>query len=172
MCIRDRLKDWVDAYFKAIDTLSKVLGLGENLLEWDELSIGYLSNFVNNSANYVIGGLALTPFLGAASLAIISVLTHMAFKKEGENYLKEIIELRRSLEGLLVKGPDGRLDFNELGRLLVYRVAYAMGMGYDEAKEALMGITGLSIKDLEESCLLYTSPSPRDRTRSRMPSSA
>jgi len=26
--------------------------------------------------------------------------------------------------------------------------------------------------DLAESCLLYTSPSPRDRTRSRMPSSA
>ena len=25
---------------------------------------------------------------------------------------------------------------------------------------------------LPESCLLYTSPSPRDRTRSRMPSSA
>jgi len=58
--------------------------------------------------------------------------------------------LRRSLKGLLVKGPDGRLDFNELGRLLVYRVAYAMGMGYDEAKEALMGITGLSIDELEE----------------------
>ena len=26
--------------------------------------------------------------------------------------------------------------------------------------------------DLSKSCLLYTSPSPRDRTRSRMPSSA
>ena len=26
--------------------------------------------------------------------------------------------------------------------------------------------------DLDETCLLYTSPSPRDRTRSRMPSSA
>ena len=26
--------------------------------------------------------------------------------------------------------------------------------------------------DVVESCLLYTSPSPRDRTRSRMPSSA
>ena len=26
--------------------------------------------------------------------------------------------------------------------------------------------------ELQESCLLYTSPSPRDRTRSRMPSSA
>ena len=29
------------------------------------------------------------------------------------------------------------------------------------------GLTGLN-----QSCLLYTSPSPRDRTRSRMPSSA
>lgn len=140
------LKDWVDAYFKAVDALSKVLGLKENLLEWDELSIGFLSNFVNNSAKYVIGGLAATPLLGAASLAIISVLTHMAFKTEGKNYL---IELRRSLKGLLVKGSDGRLDFNELGRLLVYRVAYAMGMSYDEAKEALMDITGLSVKELE-----------------------
>ena len=29
-----------------------------------------------------------------------------------------------------------------------------------------------SAEDLESGCLLYTSPSPRDRTRSRMPSSA
>ena len=28
------------------------------------------------------------------------------------------------------------------------------------------------LKSLEKTCLLYTSPSPRDRTRSRMPSSA
>ena len=32
-------------------------------------------------------------------------------------------------------------------------------------------IIALSIKNLSD-CLLYTSPSPRDRTRSRMPSSA
>jgi len=143
---RKVLEDWVDAYSKAVNALKKVLGLKENLLEWDELSIGFLSNFVNNSANYVIGGLVATPLLGAASLAMISVLTYMAFKTEGKNYL---IELRRSLKGLLVKGPDGRDDFNELGRLLVYRVAYAMGMSYDEAKEALMGITGLSIDKLK-----------------------
>jgi len=36
-----------------------------------------------------------------------------------------------------------------LGKLLVYRVAYAMGMSYDEAKEALIDITGLSIDELE-----------------------
>ena len=29
-----------------------------------------------------------------------------------------------------------------------------------------------ALKELASSCLLYTSPSPRDRTRSRMPSSA
>jgi hypothetical protein len=144
------LKDWVDAYFKAVNALRKVLGLKENLLEWDDLFIRLLSDFVKNYANYVIGGLAANQLMGAASLAIISVLTYIAFKKEGENILKEIVELRESLERLLVKGPDGRLDFNELGRLLVYRVAYAIGMGYDEAKEALMGITGLSIDELKE----------------------
>ena len=36
-----------------------------------------------------------------------------------------------------------------------------------EAEEALLGSALLS-----RDCLLYTSPSPRDRTRSRMPSSA
>ena len=30
----------------------------------------------------------------------------------------------------------------------------------------------LAVAIIIESCLLYTSPSPRDRTRSRMPSSA
>ena len=29
-----------------------------------------------------------------------------------------------------------------------------------------------TLRELSDSCLLYTSPSPRDRTRSRMPSSA
>ena len=143
------LRGWVEAYFKAVETLSRVLGVREELFEWDELSVEYLRSFVNNLAWYVIGGLVATPLMGAASLALISVLTYMAFKKEGEGYLKEIIGLRRSLEGLLVKGPDGRLDFNELGRLLVYRVAYAMGMSYEEAKEALMDIAGLSMDELE-----------------------
>ena len=33
-------------------------------------------------------------------------------------------------------------------------------------------LRGLDIEPEPETCLLYTSPSPRDRTRSRMPSSA
>ena len=37
---------------------------------------------------------------------------------------------------------------------------------------AYLLVTGLVIATLYTICLLYTSPSPRDRTRSRMPSSA
>ena len=50
----------------------------------------------------------------------------------------------------------------------------------NEASEALAKISGSEelemaatiLKELAESCLLYTSPSPRDATLSRMPSSA
>ena len=34
------------------------------------------------------------------------------------------------------------------------------------------GICRICFRELAYNCLLYTSPSPRDRTRSRMPSSA
>ena len=40
------------------------------------------------------------------------------------------------------------------------------GAGKSTAMKAMLGLLNL------KSCLLYTSPSPRDRTRSRMPSSA
>ena len=33
-------------------------------------------------------------------------------------------------------------------------------------------VSGHDMEELSNVCLLYTSPSPRDRTRSRMPSSA
>ena len=50
----------------------------------------------------------------------------------------------------------------------------------EEACEGLAGVSasqveiqsGLQFYDGITTCLLYTSPSPRDRTRSRMPSSA
>ena len=39
-------------------------------------------------------------------------------------------------------------------------------------QEQVDGVIGRSPFELLDDCLLYTSPSPRDRTRSRMPSSA
>ena len=54
-------------------------------------------------------------------------------------------------------------------------------LGYETADDYIEARKWEDIKDLREKttvnytegrCLLYTSPSPRDRTRSRMPSSA
>ena len=52
----------------------------------------------------------------------------------------------------------------------------------DEKKRHFIQLNGVSVSDVDQEtgevsfevtgCLLYTSPSPRDRTRSRMPSSA
>ena len=53
----------------------------------------------------------------------------------------------------------------QAGSLIVYPTEAVMGIGCDPDNEA-------AVNALLEICLLYTSPSPRDRTRSRMPSSA
>ena len=45
--------------------------------------------------------------------------------------------------------------------------------GLEELVAKIPGYKGYKEKEQRrEACLLYTSPSPRDRTRSRMPSSA
>ena len=49
-------------------------------------------------------------------------------------------------------------------------------MGLNKEEEEILKQIELELSkedpDLAKTCLLYTSPSPRDRTRSRMPSSA
>ena len=62
---------------------------------------------------------------------------------------------------------------------LVLLVAVAFGAGAQAKVKAAFIISNManesqafSSKQFLKYCLLYTSPSPRDRTRSRMPSSA
>ena len=59
--------------------------------------------------------------------------------------------------------PDSAESMARLSRLTSEKEQHAA-----EVKAAVVVIWGDYFKD----CLLYTSPSPRDRTRSRMPSSA
>ena len=51
-----------------------------------------------------------------------------------------------------------------------YKLPLPVTEYHNELKQLSMSPIELFIKDYV--CLLYTSPSPRDRTRSRMPSSA
>mgnify|MGYP003381629349 CR=1 FL=1 len=51
-------------------------------------------------------------------------------------------------------------------------LAFDVGNGFGEAKDESGVIGGFDGVEVASVCLLYTSPSPRDRTRSRMPSSA
>jgi len=146
---KEELMNWANAYFNAIETLGKVLGVREGLLELGEVSIVLPRSLVNNFAAYVIVNITAAS-ISVAALVLIEVLTHIAFKKKEKNYVKEIIELRKSLERLRVGKPGGGFEFNELGKLLVYRVAYVMGMSYDEAYEALMDITSLKTDELEK----------------------
>ena len=70
-------------------------------------------------------------------------------------------------------GADCTLDYNEAWKLLVsVRLA---AQCTDErvniiVKDLFAKYPG--VNELAEACLLYTSPSPRDRQKSRMPSSA
>ena len=76
---------------------------------------------------------------------------------------------------------DGR-KLAELVRLIVESVNGETGskaqfedrfpQGYNDWNDQLRGIPLKLLTTLLPICLLYTSPSPRDRTRSRMPSSA
>ena len=85
-----------------------------------------------------------------------------------ENRIEKVLVLDKSdkLTGLVTmediekseKHPNATKD--DAGQL---RVGAAIGTGAETLDRA---------KSLFDSCLLYTSPSPRDRTRSRMPSSA
>ena len=71
---------------------------------------------------------------------------------------------------------DGDLEYlgteNYEGKQIVYNKTQ-IESGRKKAKELLEQLLDKETKKpLNISCLLYTSPSPRDRTRSRMPSSA
>ena len=59
----------------------------------------------------------------------------------------------------------------------VFKLSHDLGFGKDTNLDAitkgrLFQVVIMTQNRLVRNCLLYTSPSPRDRTRSRMPSSA
>ena len=76
------------------------------------------------------------------------------------NYLKKLIPI--DLDSMVLESSE-----NESNVYQKYGVAAAAGTAV-----ALFSLFIMAFLIATGDCLLYTSPSPRDRTRSRMPSSA
>ena len=80
-------------------------------------------------------------------------------------YLKDD-QLKDLIEKLFV---SYRETFSDSKKILD---RYSIGLAHHKVIHLLSMYEGISISELLKSCLLYTSPSPRDISGSRMPSSA
>ena len=94
-------------------------------------------------------------------------------KNEKENIVKEVKEVASNASSLVISDARG-LKVSELSEIRTK--ANESGIHIQVIKNSLAKLafegTDFGCSDEVLFCLLYTSPSPRDRTRSRMPSSA
>ena len=130
------------------------------------------------------GLIVLSPVLGATALAVrTSMGKPVLFRQERPGKDGELFNMLKFRTMHHLDPAKGLVDdasrLTEVGKLL-------RSTSLDELPElinvlrgdmSLVGPRPLLVKYLDlytprQACLLYTSPSPRDRTRSRMPSSA
>ena len=78
---------------------------------------------------------------------------------------------RRFFEELLGKGDASVADEILADNIVMYHPSSPTPITPRAAVQGFLGAFRAGFPDMHI-CLLYTSPSPRDRTRSRMPSSA
>src|SRR5665811_2577017 len=93
-----------------------------------------------------------------------------------QTVVQRLARERSFLETLFNTIEDGVLVVDETGRILYLNQAVTRLLGLQPNVEG-QPITNFipeleweKIRRFDATCLLYTSPSPRDRTRSRMPS--
>ena len=90
----------------------------------------------------------------------------LAFQLSGNNQNNDVAYTQRNISNAADFKEEGLNDGEN--REYIYQLDYTHPIG----QKLKLEIGGKSILRRINSCLLYTSPSPRDRTRSRMPSSA
>ena len=150
MCIRDR--------DTSIEYMTKLKSVVPKVINFEDTGKGVKLSDLTINALYLNGALSdgkifsgpsflcLQDNLGSLKKTTVSRKVNKIFicfgATDPNNLILEYLEVLKSLLPLDIT------------------VNLVVGAGYEK------------IEDLSKSCLLYTSPSPRDRTRSRMPSSA
>ena len=91
-------------------------------------------------------------------------LTHTLEVSQIARSIAKVLRLNEELTEAIALGHDlGHPPFGHAGERVIDKLVPG---GFSHHEQSLR------IVDVLENCLLYTSPSPRDRTRYRMPSSA
>jgi GTPase SAR1 family protein len=144
---KEELKIWVDAYFEAL----KILGIHEKV-EWESTLSAFVISFIEEvmkgyltATQFIISGI----FGGGVAAGLVAIFTHKAFKESGGNYINEMLKLRENLRKLCKQSSDDCKEFNELGKLIVYKVASTMGIRYEDVQDALKYIIGLSEEEFK-----------------------
>ena len=110
---------------------------------------------------------------GGATLVAIPTNAEMGFQPDPQAIEKSVTSKTRAILLNSPNNPSGAVYSAEtLGTILEVCRAKKIWVISDEVYSAIAPEGFTPIASLPGSCLLYTSPSPRDRQKSRMPSSA
>ena len=161
MCIRDRKKA-VGGYYASVAFMDRMVGQVLDGLKEAGLDDNTIVIFTSDHG-YQLGE---HDFWAKVSLhdesAAVPLIIRMPGKKPAVCHsLVELLDLYPTLSNLCGLKVPGRLQGKDISEMMT-----------DPAKEVRSAAFSVNGKGFLLSCLLYTSPSPRDRTRSRMPSSA
>ena len=132
-----------------------LLALSKKIQSAIEREFGFRSEVILRTTDELRAAIAATPFPASRGLEPGKVLVTFLTAKPGPEAHATLLSLKAYPEELHLKGRE----------LYIY---FPDGAGRSKlpwsSVEKLLNTTG--------TCLLYTSPSPRDRQKSRMPSSA
>ena len=177
MCIRDRNSGINEARYQIIELLnandnirvsSSQISLGKLYYRFDGPRIGDATLSSSNSTIAVIDDSSNTESLSTYPINVITNLSNIVL------YLDAANTNSYSGEGTTWTDLSGQSNNGTLINGPTYNSGNGGSLVFDGSNDYVSETSALSDSFLQGNwtCLLYTSPSPRDRTRSRMPSSA
>ena len=133
------------------------------------VAIGYVNTSTQPMATGLLGHTVVFVEWADGRLFMIDA----AMDRDGAAEFAELMQLLGDADAAVVHGSIAELAPAAVGRVAGVgfthlHIDHTQGVGAFCAARAV----GAPAPVVYQSCLLYTSPSPRDRTRSRMPSSA